>query len=97
MNINDTMSQIELNKAIIWRYFEAYNKKNETIFDDMISSDYVDHGQTAYVDSPGKVVVGAKHQLKNSLDKLDDFHYMVEAMIASVENSPAQIRSTCPM
>jgi hypothetical protein len=30
------MSQIEMNKAIIQRYFEAYNNKNETIFDEII-------------------------------------------------------------
>jgi hypothetical protein len=28
MNTNDTMSQVEINKAIIQRYFEAYNTKN---------------------------------------------------------------------
>ena len=28
MNINNTMSQVEINKAIIQRYFEAYNNKN---------------------------------------------------------------------
>jgi hypothetical protein len=27
MNTNDTMSQVEINKAIIQRYFEAYNTK----------------------------------------------------------------------
>jgi hypothetical protein len=41
MNTNDIMSQIELNKAIIQRYFDAYNNKNETIFDEIISSDYM--------------------------------------------------------
>jgi hypothetical protein len=30
MNTNDIMSQIEMNKAIIQRYFDAYNNKNET-------------------------------------------------------------------
>lgn len=83
MNINDTMSQIEINKAIIQRYFEAYNSKNEAIFDDIISPDYIDHGQSAYMGSPGRGIAGAKNDLKNSLDKLDDFHYTVEAMIAS--------------
>jgi hypothetical protein len=39
-NISDTMSQVELNKAIIQRYFEAYNSKNEAIFDEIISPDY---------------------------------------------------------
>ena len=37
MNMNDTMSQVEINKAIIQQYFEAYNNKNETIFDEIIS------------------------------------------------------------
>jgi predicted SnoaL-like aldol condensation-catalyzing enzyme len=71
MNINDTMSQIELNKAIIQRYFEAYNNKNEAIFDDIISPDYIDHGQSAYMGSPGRGIAGAK------------INYTIEAMIAS--------------
>ena len=83
MNTNDTMSQIDLNKTIIQHYFEAYNNKNEAIFDDIISPDYIDHGQSAYMGSPGRGIAGAKNDLKNSLVKLDDFHYTVQAMIAS--------------
>ena len=83
MNTSNIMSQVELNKTIINRYFEAYNNKNESIFDEIIAPDYIDHGQTAYMGSPGKGVAGAKNDLKNSLDKLDEFNYVVEAMIAS--------------
>jgi hypothetical protein len=54
-----------------------------TIFDDIISPAYIDHGQSAYMGSPGRGIAGAKNDLKISLDKLDDFHYTVEAMIAS--------------
>ena len=40
------MSQVvETNKTIIKRYFEAYNTKNEAIFDEIIGPDYIDHGQ----------------------------------------------------
>ena len=46
MNITDRASQIELNKAIIQRYFEAYNNKNEAIFDEIISPDYVASSRT---------------------------------------------------
>ena len=83
MNTNDTTSQIEINKAIIQRYFEAYNNKNEIIFDDIISTDFIDHGQSVYIGSPGRGLARAKNDLKNSLDKLDDFKYVVEALIAS--------------
>ena len=84
MNMNDTMSQVEINKAIIQQYFEAYNNKNEAIFDEIISPDYVDHGQTAYMGSPGRGVAGAKNDLKNSLDKLGEFNYVVEASLLKI-------------
>ena len=83
MNTNDIMSQIEMNKAIIKHYFDAYNNKNETIFDEIISSDYIDHGQSAYMGSPGRGIDGAKNDLRYSLDKLYDLNYVVEDMIAS--------------
>jgi hypothetical protein len=72
MNTNDIMSQIEMNKAIIQHYFDAYNNKNETIFDEIISSDYIDHGQSDSTGSPGRGIDGAKNDLRYSLDKLDD-------------------------
>src|SRR4051795_4695140 len=83
INTTDTMSQVEINKAVIQRYFEAYNNKNEAIFDEIISPDYIDHGQSAYMGAPGIGVAGAKNDLKYSLDKLDDLNYVVEALIAS--------------
>ena len=72
-----------MNKAIIQRYFDAYNNKNETIFDEIIFSEYIDHSQTAYLGSPGRGIDGAKNDLRYSLDKLDDLNYVVEDMIAS--------------
>ena len=83
MNINDIMSQIEMNKAIIQRYFDAYNNKNEKIFDEIISSDYIDHGQTVTTGSPGRGIDGAKNDLRHSLNRLDDLNYVIEDMIAS--------------
>jgi predicted SnoaL-like aldol condensation-catalyzing enzyme len=83
MNSNETMSQVETNKAVIQQYFEAYNTKNEAIFNEIIAPDYIDHGQTPYMGSPGRGVAGAKNDLKISLDRFDDLNYVVEAMIAS--------------
>ena len=50
MSTNNIMSQVELNKTIINRYFEAYNSRNEAIFDEIIDREYVDHGQSAYME-----------------------------------------------
>ena len=49
MDTKESISQVEINKGIIQRYFEAYNNKNEAIFDEIISPDYIDHGQSAYM------------------------------------------------
>lgn len=83
MDANETMSPVETNREVIQRYFEAYNNKNEAIFDEIIDPDYVDHGQSAYMGSSGRGIVGAKNDLKNSLNKLDEINYVVEEMIAS--------------
>jgi predicted ester cyclase len=83
MNTNDIASQIEMNKATIQRYFDAYNNKNETIYEEIISSDYIDHGQTVTTGSPGRGIDGAKNDLRYSLGRLDDLNYVVEDMIAS--------------
>ena len=83
MNNNDTTSQIVFNKAIIQRYFEAYNSKNEAILEDIISPDYIDHGQSAYMGSDGTGIAGAKNDLKFSLSIFDDINYTIEDMIAS--------------
>src|SRR5215469_322154 len=83
MNTNRTILQVETNKAIINHCFEAYNTKNDAIFDEIIAPGYIDHGQSAYMGSPGRGVVGAKNDLKHLLDKSDDFSYVIEAMVAS--------------
>jgi C-1 hydroxylase len=82
-NMVEMMSQVETNKAIVRRYFEAYNSRNEAIFDEIIDREYVDHGQSAYMGSPGKGIEGAKNDLRYSLNKLDDLSYTVEELIAS--------------
>ena len=83
MDNKESISQVEINKGIIQRYFEAYNNKNEAIFDEIISPDYIDHGQSAYMGAAGLGVAGAKNDLKYSLDKLDELSYFVEELIAS--------------
>ena len=37
MNTNDILSQIEMNTAFTQHYFDSYNNKSETIFDEIIS------------------------------------------------------------
>jgi len=77
MDTNESISQVEINKGIIQRYFEAYNNKNEMIFDEIISPDYIDHGQSAYMSAPGLGVAGAKNDLRNSLEVVRISHFPV--------------------
>ena len=70
MESDNARSQVEANKAVIQRYFEAYNSKNEEIFDEIISTEYIDHGQSAYMESPGRGIAGAKNDLKYSLNQM---------------------------
>ena len=59
------MSQVEANKVIINRYFEAYNTKNGAIFDEIIAPNYIYHGQFAYIGGAlGLGVAGAKNDLE---------------------------------
>lgn len=64
MNTNETMSQVEINKALIQHFFEAYNTKNEAIFDEIIAPNYIDHGQSACMGAPGLGIAGAKNDLE---------------------------------
>jgi hypothetical protein len=79
-NMNKTMPQVENNKALIHRYFEAYNTKNGAIFDEIISSNYIDLGQSAYMGAPGLGVAGAKNDLEYSLNKLDEINYVIDGI-----------------
>jgi predicted ester cyclase len=87
MDTSKQSSQVETNKEIIRRYFEAYNNKSEAIFDEIISPDYIDHGQSAYMEAPELGIAGAKNDLKYSLDRLDELNYVIEELIAS-QNYP---------
>lgn len=83
MDKSETISQVEANKAVIQRYFEAYNNKNEAIFDEIIHQNCVDHGQSAYMGAPRKGIEGEKNDLRNSLKKLDELKYTIEELTAS--------------
>jgi len=47
------------------------------IFDEIISPDYIDHGQSAYMSAPGLGVAGAKNDLRNSLGVVRISHFPV--------------------
>lgn len=85
MNTTKTISQIEINKTVIQSYFEAYNNKNEAIFNEI--PEYIDHGQSAaYMGSPGIGVAGAKHDLKNSVDNKNSVDKLDEARAIIMDN-----------
>jgi hypothetical protein len=55
------------------------------IFDEIISSDYVDHGQSAYIGSAGRGIDVAKNDLRFSLDRLDDLNYVAVGLATKMQ------------
>jgi hypothetical protein len=66
---NDTMSQFEVNKAIIQHYFEAYNNKNEAIFEEMVSPLIL---EIFFLQQPWRIVWIAFISSSAKMDCIDD-------------------------
>ncbi|WP_153065615.1 ester cyclase [Xanthomonas campestris] len=71
------MSDIDLNKALVRRYFDAFNRGDLTHLADIVTQDYGDRleGQTAGID----VIRNYLQGLKNSFP---DFTWTIEQMLA---------------
>jgi ketosteroid isomerase-like protein len=50
------MEKSKTNLNVVQRFYDAYNKKDEKILDEVIADDYVDHGH----EPPGRSVQGAQ-------------------------------------
>ena len=67
---------LEKNKAIVRKILEAFNKRNLTLLDELVSPDYVDHYHQAHG------LEDTKRFLTMLIKGFPDFHMTIEDMMA---------------
>ena len=70
-------SQTNLNA--VQRFYDAYNKKDETILSQVIADDYVDYGH----EPPGRGLQGAQSDHRDIARGLADAHFDIDEMFGS--------------
>jgi steroid delta-isomerase-like uncharacterized protein len=73
------MEKSKASLSVVRRLYDAYNKKDEKILDEVIADDYVDHGHQP----PGQGVQGAKSDLREIVAAFQDARFDIDEMFAA--------------
>jgi steroid delta-isomerase-like uncharacterized protein len=73
------MEQSKTNLDAARRFYDAYNKKDEAILNEVIADDYVDYGHQP----PGRGVQGAKSDLQEITRAFGDARFDIDEMIGA--------------
>jgi predicted ester cyclase len=73
------MEKSKTNLDVVQRFYDAYNKKDEEILDEVIADDYVDHGHQP----PGLGIQGAKSDQREIAEAFQDARFDIDEMIAA--------------
>ena len=73
------MEKSKTNLGVVQRFYDAYNKKDEKILDEVIADDYVDHGHQP----PGMGIQGAKSDQREIAEAFQDARFDIDEMIAA--------------
>ena len=73
------MESSKTNLNVIQRFYDAYNKKQEAILNEVIANDYVDYGHQP----PGRGVQGAKSDHQDFTRAFDDARFDIDDMFGS--------------
>ena len=74
----DTPTGLAANKAVVQRFFSAFNDQTPDVFDEIISPDYVDYGH----EPPGRGPQGARDDYNASRSAVSKIDYVIDDMIA---------------
>ena len=74
----DTPTGLAANKAIVQRFFAAFNDQTPDVFDEVISPDYVDYGH----EPPGRGPQGARDDYNGARSAFSNVTYVIDDMIA---------------
>ena len=73
------METSNTNLNVVRRFYDAYNKKDESILNEIISDDYVDYGHQP----PGRGVQGAKSDHQDIARAFADARFDIDEMFGS--------------
>src|SRR4051812_5908941 len=74
----NTPTGLAANKAVVERFFSAFNDQTPDVFDEIISPDYVDYGH----EPPGRGPQGARDDYDGALSAVGKVEYVIDDMIA---------------
>src|SRR6516165_11313645 len=73
------MEKSESNLEVVQRFYDAYNKKNEAILNEVIADGYLDYGH----EPPGRGVQGARSDLQEFGRAFEDARFDIDEMFGS--------------
>src|SRR5215472_12095138 len=73
------MDKSQTNLDVIRRFYDAYNKKDEAILNEVIASDYVDYGH----EPPGRGLQGAKSDHQEFTRAFGDARFDIDEMFGA--------------
>jgi len=73
------MDKSQTNLEVIRRFYDAYNKKDEAILNEVIASDYVDYGH----EPPGRGLQGAKCDHQDFTGAFGDARFDIDEMFGA--------------
>jgi len=77
------------NQRVVRRYYDAYNLKDEKIFDEVISNDYIDYGHQP----PGRGLSGAMDDYREFTGGFKDARFNIDDLVVAGDRVVA--RWTC--
>jgi len=73
------MEKSKTNLSVVRRFYDAYNKQDEKILDEVIADDYVDHGHQPQ----GQGIQGAKSDHREIAGAFQDARFDIDEMFAA--------------
>jgi ketosteroid isomerase-like protein len=78
------------NKAVVQRFFDAFNDQAPDVFDEIISPDYVDYGHQP----PGRGPQGARDDYNGAAGVFSKIEYVIDDMLAEGDRVAARWTGT---
>ena len=86
----NTPTALAANKAVVERFFSAFNDQTPDVFDEVISPDYVDYGH----EPPGRGPQGARDDYNGTLIAAGHIEWVIDDMVAEGDRVALEVTSS---